>query len=53
MITVGIMDLCAAPLFVLDVVVNPATIVASAMANELGMAIWGANVGMGSRFDAA
>mmetsp|Transcript_19029 Transcript_19029/g.21790 ORF Transcript_19029/g.21790 Transcript_19029/m.21790 type:complete len:212 (+) Transcript_19029:81-716(+) len=50
MMTVGIRLGCAAPLFVLALVVNPATWVASAMANEFGIAIWGGRAGIGSRF---
>ena len=47
------MDLFAALLFVLDVVVNSAMIVALAMKNKLGMAFLRDNVGMGSLFGAA
>mmetsp|Transcript_16563 Transcript_16563/g.39659 ORF Transcript_16563/g.39659 Transcript_16563/m.39659 type:complete len:216 (+) Transcript_16563:1092-1739(+) len=53
MITVGMSASCAAPLLVFALVVRPATFVASAMANELGTAIWGGRAGMGSRLDAA
>ena len=47
------MDLFAALLFVLDVVVNPAMIVALTMTNKLGIAFLRDNVGMGSLSGAA